>query len=213
MSLKGELESELSRIVRAARGVEGVVAVLLFGSRSRGDYDEYSDYDLLVIFEDDEVMWKNRRELYERIGRLGLYTQVLTRSIMEFTEKTEPTFLQNLLDQGTILYMCHPFRMPASAQNLRAMAIVSYSLRGLPHKEKMKVVYRLFGKGTKNGDSKGIPRKGGCVKLGHGCFMIPLENLETVADILKEYRVQYRIFKVYASTTPGETSVFEIGGP
>jgi predicted nucleotidyltransferase len=57
---------------------EGVVAIILFGSRAKGSHDEYSDYDLLVIFENDRVMWQNRRILYESVDRLGLFTQVLT---------------------------------------------------------------------------------------------------------------------------------------
>jgi predicted nucleotidyltransferase len=94
MRLGSELESDLGRLVHAITSVEGVVAVILFGSRAKGDYDEYSDYDLLVVFETDKVMWKNRRRLYENTGKLGLFTQVLTRSVKELEEKTEPTFLQ-----------------------------------------------------------------------------------------------------------------------
>lgn len=92
MQLRSELELDLGRLVQAITSVHGVVAVILFGSRAKGDYDEYSDYDLLVVFENDEAMWKNRRKLYENVGKLGLFTQVLTRSVRELQEKTEPTF-------------------------------------------------------------------------------------------------------------------------
>ena len=80
MESKSERKSDLDKLVQAITSVEGVVAVILFGSRARGDYNEYSDYDLLVVFEHDETMWKNRRKLYQNIGKLGLFTQVLTRS-------------------------------------------------------------------------------------------------------------------------------------
>ena len=83
MNLKKKLELDLDRIVNALTSVDGVIAIILFGSRTMGEYNEYSDYDLLVIFKDDEVMWRNRRKLYENIGRLGLFTQVLTRSLRE----------------------------------------------------------------------------------------------------------------------------------
>ncbi|MEM2144914.1 MAG: nucleotidyltransferase domain-containing protein [Candidatus Jordarchaeaceae archaeon] len=87
MRLKTEQESNLNSIVNAVAKVEGVLAVILFGSRVKGNYDEYSDYDLLVVFENDQTMWKNRRELYENIGRLGLFTRVLTRTLEELWEK------------------------------------------------------------------------------------------------------------------------------
>ena len=195
MSLKSELNSELGRLVQAITRTEGTVAIILFGSRARGDYDEHSDYDLLVVFEDDETMWRNRGELYRNIGNLGLFTQVLTRSVKELTEKTEPTFLQNILQQGTILYLRYPFRAPAFSPNLTPMAVVSYSLVELPHKEKMRVNYRLFGKQNR----KGLVEENGGKKLGDGCFMIPVENLEKVTIILKEFGVHFDVIKVYAS--------------
>jgi predicted nucleotidyltransferase len=190
----------LDRLTKAITSVEGVVAVILFGSRARGDYDEYSDYDVLVVFQDDEVMWRNRRKLYENVGKLGLFTQVLTRSIKELTEKTEPTFLQNVLQQGILLYLHYPFRAPALAQNLTPMAIVRYSLKNLTQERKMKIIYRLFGKKTKKYTSKGIVEKSGGIKLGDGCFMIPMENLKNVIEVLNQHNVQ---FKVLTTFTPG----------
>jgi len=195
MNLKNKLNSELGRLVQAITKTEGTVAIILFGSRARGDYDAHSDYDLLVVFQDDETMWRNRRELYRNIGNLGLFTQVLTRSVKELTEKTEPTFLQNILQQGTILYLRYPFRAPAFAQNLIPMAVISYSLAELPHNEKMKFNYRLFGKQNR----KGLVEESGGAKLGDGCFMIPAENLEKATAMLKEFGVHFNVIRVYAS--------------
>lgn len=146
MKLKSEQESNLNKLVEAIACIEGVVAIILFGSRATGNYDEYSDYDLLVIFQDEDTMWKNRRTLFENTGKLGLFTQVLARSIKEFMEKTEPTFRQSILEQGTLLYLRYPFKAPAFSQNLKQMAIVKYKLERLPQNEKMKLIYRLFGK-------------------------------------------------------------------
>jgi len=195
MNLKSKPNSELSKLVQAITRTEGTVAIILFGSRARGDYDQYSDYDLLVVFENDETMWRNRRELYRNIGNLGLYTQVLTRSVKELEEKTEPTFLQNILQQGTILYLRYPFKAPAFAQNLTPMAIVSYKLSELPHNEKMKVNYSLFGKQKR----KGLVEENGGKKLGDGCFIIPAENLDKATTILKEFHVHFNTMRIYAS--------------
>ncbi|MDI6904398.1 MAG: nucleotidyltransferase domain-containing protein [Candidatus Bathyarchaeia archaeon] len=196
MKLKSELESNLSKLVEVIACVEGVVAIILFGSRARGNYDKYSDYDLLVIFQHEETMWENRRTLFENVAKLGLFTQVLTRSIKEFMEKTEPTFRRNILEQGTLLYLRHPFKAPAFSQNLRQMAIVKYKLNRLSQNEKMKVIYHLFGKQYR----KGMVQQGGGIKLGNGCFMIPIENLENVTQILKQYNIQPKITKVYMNS-------------
>jgi predicted nucleotidyltransferase len=192
MKLRAEQESNLNSIVNAAAQVEGVLAVILFGSRAKGNYDEYSDYDLLVVFENDQTMWKNRRELYEKVGKLGLFTQVLTRTLEELWEKTEPTFLKEIFEHGLILYLRYPLCVPALLQNLRRMTIITYSLKSLTQKEKMKVIYKLFGKKL-----KGIVQQRGGRKLGDGCFIVPTENLEEVTQILKRYNVRFETLTVY----------------
>jgi predicted nucleotidyltransferase len=200
MYWRDELESDLDKLVRAIVAVRGVVAVILFGSRARGDYDEYSDYDLLVIFENEGVMWENRRKLYENTGKLSLFTQVLTRSVREFNEKTEPTFRQSVLQHGVLLYLRYPFTAPALAQNLKPASIVSYSLKGLSQREKMRVIYRLFGRQRKSGRLGGVVGEGGGRKLGDGCFMIPTQNLEAAVDVLKQHKVTFRLLTVYVSS-------------
>ena len=194
MKSKEKLESDLSRIVNAIISVEGVIAVILFGSRAKGAYDEYSDYDLLVVFEDDEVMWRNRRKLYENVGKLGLFTQVLARSMRELRESTEPTFLRSIFEHGITLYMRYPLKAPAFLQELRPMAIVTYSLKSLNQKEKMRLIYRLYGKGR----LKGVVQRKGGRRLGDGCFLIPEEGLEEVLDLLKHYSIEFEVMRVYA---------------
>ncbi|MDH5783524.1 MAG: nucleotidyltransferase domain-containing protein [Candidatus Bathyarchaeota archaeon] len=195
--MRSEQESDLGRLAQAITNVLGVVAVVLFGSRARGDYDEYSDYDLLVVFENDEVMWKNRRKLYENVGKLGLFTQVLTRSVRELQEKTEPTFLQNVLQHGVLLYLRYPYTAPAFAQNLKPVSIVSYSLKGLSQNEKMRVIYRLFGRERKGESLRGVVGEGGGRKLGDGCFMIPTERLDGVINVLKRHKVTFDVLGAY----------------
>jgi len=197
MQLRSEAKSNLNNLIKAIADIKGVVAVILFGSRARGDYDEYSDYDLLVIFEDEEIMWRNRRKLFENVGKLGLFTQVLIRSIKEFA-KTEPTFRQNVIEQGKILYLRYPFQAPAFCENLRPMAIVSYSMKGLPQTEKMKVIYQLFGKKAKEQSVCGIVEENNGIKLGDGCFMIPTEHLKAITQIMNAYGIKFRILKTYS---------------
>jgi len=193
MESRIEQVSDLNKLVNAMANVEGVLAIVLFGSRAKGDYTPYSDYDLLVVFEDDEVMWRNRRRLYENTGKLGLFTQVLTRSMKELSEKTEPTFLRSILERGVILFLRYPLQAPALLYNLKPMAIVTYELRGLTQNDKMRIIYRLFGKQT----SKGIVHEKGGRKLGDRCFMIPTENLEEIVQILKQNHAKFEVTTVY----------------
>ncbi len=52
MKSQKELVFDLSRLVDAIAQIDGVLGIILFGSAARGDRDEYSYYDLLVLFRD-----------------------------------------------------------------------------------------------------------------------------------------------------------------
>ena len=62
-----QLESILPELVGAIKTVEGVVGIILFGSAARGEADEGSDIDLLVLFEDEDKMRRNEWEVTRRI--------------------------------------------------------------------------------------------------------------------------------------------------
>ncbi|MEM2122808.1 MAG: nucleotidyltransferase domain-containing protein [Candidatus Bathyarchaeia archaeon] len=44
--------SEIEQLINRLEEVEGVVGIILFGSYSKGDFDEGSDVDLLIVFND-----------------------------------------------------------------------------------------------------------------------------------------------------------------
>jgi len=93
MKSQEELAFDLGRLVDAITKVDGVLGIILFGSAARGDLDEYSDYDLLVLFRDEKSLWSQWNAVYERVGELRLLIHVIPKTIQEFREATEPTFL------------------------------------------------------------------------------------------------------------------------
>lgn len=199
MLYREKLESNLNELVGAVSKVDGVVAAILFGSRAKGDYDEHSDYDILVVFESDEARRKNLDRLYEEVSKTGLFTQVLARSLRELQEKTEPTFLHEVLKYGRVIFSRYPVEAPAAVSQTRPMRIVTYALKGLPHKEKQKLCYRLFGKRTKRRSYEGEVARLGGTRLGDGCIMVPEEGYGEIAGILEAHNVKHRVTTVYAT--------------
>lgn len=63
MKSKEKLESDLNKLSEAV-AVDGVIAAILFGSRARRDYDQYSDYDLLIIFNNKQKLWEKLRKTF-----------------------------------------------------------------------------------------------------------------------------------------------------
>jgi predicted nucleotidyltransferase len=189
-------ESDLSELASAVHRVEGVVAAILFGSRARGDYDEHSDLDVLVVFESDEARRKNWDKLYEEVSKTGLFVQVLARSLRELQEKTEPTFLREILKHG--IFLREPTKLPAISRALKPMSIITYNLRNLTHPNKQKVCYRLFGKRVKGYTYEGEVAKLGGARLGDGCILVPRKARGLITGILNEHGVKYRIIEVRA---------------
>jgi uncharacterized protein len=73
---------ELERVVRRIADRINPVAIYLFGSRARGDADEGSDYDLLVVVPDDvpqERLWEHVWEA-AKSGRIATNAMIRLKS-------------------------------------------------------------------------------------------------------------------------------------
>lgn len=80
---------------------------ILFGSKSRGDFDQWSDVDLLVVVE-EEKNWFNREKLSDITFDVNLEFDTQLSCILESTQawmnRTEQDWhpLRNVIDQEGI---------------------------------------------------------------------------------------------------------------
>lgn len=172
-----QIEKDIARLVAAASNVNGVAAVFLFGSHARGEATKGSDVDLLVIFRDEKSLWKGRRELFKAAAATSVFTQILARTVEEFWEKTEPTFREEILRDGRLLYLSPP--MDAVFDS---MVLLAYDLRKLSQSDKMRVRNRLQ-----------ALVKGGARRLGRGCLLIRRDEALVAEDILRKMKVDYEL--------------------
>ena len=70
--------------------------VIVFGSYGRGDADEGSDLDLMVIKPKVENKYEEMIRLHEAVGRVGVGVDILVYSEAEFNRRSQVP--------GTILY-------------------------------------------------------------------------------------------------------------
>jgi hypothetical protein len=84
--------------------------------------------------------------MFTKVGRLCLFVRILTRTSEELSTKTEPTFLSSIMTDGKILYSRFPFTFKAGETLQEEMTLITYPLKGLTHREKLRPGYRLFGK-------------------------------------------------------------------
>ncbi|RKX55115.1 MAG: hypothetical protein DRP50_03400 [Thermotoga sp.] len=92
--MKMKIEKKIKEIVGRVLGKNGFTLhnIFLFGSRARGDFDEESDYDILVIL-NEEISIEDKRKLMVKIsGELHKkmrYTSfdIIIKSLKSFEEE------------------------------------------------------------------------------------------------------------------------------
>lgn len=81
-----QLDEALQRLIRQT---SRPAKVILFGSYARGDADEGSDLDLIVIERDLEDRAAEYLRLKEAIGRIGIGVDLLVYSEREFERRSQ----------------------------------------------------------------------------------------------------------------------------
>lgn len=108
MCTKTELDTIIEKIVRFSKDLFGdkFQSVILYGSYARGDYDEESDIDIMIMVDmSREELVQYRRRVSDYIADLNLENNVFLTSKLQsmpfFNQwKDAMPFYQNVLREG-----------------------------------------------------------------------------------------------------------------
>ena len=191
--MESKVYDEIERIVNKMRRVHGVISVVLFGSYARGDYDEGSDVDLLVIFSDKSALNKGLKKIYRVTSKSYLFTQVIGLTLDEL--KSSPLF-ESALRDGKVYYAKENVKTLLT-QTHKPYALVTYSTANLKPKERVVFTQKLEGRGKGKYRYEGLIHKIGGYKVGKGVVMVLLEKLKVLTDFLEEKKVTYVVRYVW----------------
>jgi predicted nucleotidyltransferase len=169
----------LDELVDRIAPIPGVVGILLFGSVAKGQADEHSDYDLLILFRDRASLRAGWDAVFAATGPMNLNIQAIPETLDELG-KANPVFLRELEEHGRVLYSREPFATQVSSPLARPFSIVSYDLSSLSYREKMRVLYRMY-----KGDHGGLVGGSGGMKLAGGCALVPRDVAQKVVDLAR----------------------------
>jgi len=93
MELNAEEQDALSRVTRTLRDRFGAREVILYGSAARGQLDEESDIDLLVVF--PRMNWEMQKEIITICFEAGLQCGRVFSAICYTTEEMEHSPLRS----------------------------------------------------------------------------------------------------------------------
>ncbi|WP_373518645.1 nucleotidyltransferase domain-containing protein [Pricia sp.] len=105
MSAVQEIPARIKDVVESVRPD---ATVILYGSRSRGDYHEMSDWDVLILVDGDKLTGAEKRKITYPLFDIEIETGelisplVLTRSDWETRHRITP-FYENVLKEGQTL--------------------------------------------------------------------------------------------------------------
>lgn len=97
---------ELSRVVKILSECFRLHVVILFGSRARGDFKPWSDYDLLIVAEFEEKYVDRIRTILELLGDIELNIEphpYTLREAIEMLKRGNPIIV-NAISEGIVLY-------------------------------------------------------------------------------------------------------------
>lgn len=181
----------LEATVRELSRVPDVRAVVLYGSHARGDSDEGSDIDLLIVFGTKRSMDEGYRKVIETLSGSHLLIHGNVLSLDEL-ERADPHFLEAVFTEGKTLYQSKDFDVNvARLLRLAPFALVEYSLRGLAPREKTRLSFKLYGRRAGRYRYGGLVEELGGWRMGMACIAVPIGGLSVVERLLGERGVSY----------------------
>jgi len=187
----------LKTITRELSGVKQVLAVILYGSYAREDYSVRSDVDLFMIIDnkiDRSIIEDKIIALENRTGR-SIQPTIRTRKEVK---ETDSGLLQNIFQEGKILYLREPLEIKTSLLlKQKPFILFTFKLKNLSQKEKVRFNRRLYSQEKKKYEYQGLLKRIGGEKLTPGCLLIPYGKKEFIEKLFHKFNLQHKEIKIW----------------
>lgn len=187
----------LKKIAKELSKIEDVKAIILYGSLARGEFTSRSDVDLFILTTEDKTQKEIQDKVIELESEIGRNIQPTIRTIAEL-QKTDTGLLQNIFQEGKILYLREPSDIPSAILlQQKPYLIYSFQISSLLQKEKARFNRQLYEQTRKEYKYKGLLQEIGGQKLSAGCVMMPYEQKEKIEKFFKKFKVKFEQLKVW----------------
>lgn len=187
----------LKKIVKVLSEIQDVKAVILYGSFARKEGSLRSDIDLLIL-----TMQKKTEKIIEEkvIGiekDIGRTIQPTIRTLEEL-KKTDTGLLQNIFQEGKILYLKEPVDVPSSLiLEQKPWVIYSFRLSSLNQNQKAKFNNDFYGRQKGKYNYKGLLNEVGGQKLSAGSILVAFSEKQKIEKLFRQFKVQFSQLKVW----------------
>ena len=186
-----EISSELSL-------VSEVKIVVLYGSYARGDFGPKSDVDLFILISKSDAVEKIHNAIIKIEEKIGKNIQPTIRTGEEF-RKTDSGLLQNLLQEGKVLFLRSFYEISAvTLLKQKPFIIFSFRINSLSQKSKAKFNREFYSRTKNKYKYRGLLQKLGGEKLASGCIMIPFREKNRIEKFFKKNKIEYEAKNIWA---------------
>jgi len=187
----------LKNIVKELSKIEGIKIIFLYGSMARGEYTSRSDIDLLILTSDDKKQEEIQNSVIELESKIGCTIQPIIRTVNKLHD-TDSGLLQNIFNEGKILYLREPEDIPSALLlKQKPHIIYSFKLNNLPQKNKVRFNRELYKQVRKNYKYPGLLNKLEGRKISSGCIIVPQKNKEKIEIFLNKFSIKFKQLKVW----------------
>lgn len=191
------MKSIFKKISKELSGIQGVIAVIVYGSFARGEATPRSDIDLLILISEG----KKQKEIEDSI--IGVEAKIKrniqpTIRTMSGLQRTDTGLLQNIFQEGKVLYLREPSEIPSAALlKQKPYLIYSFKINRLSQKEKARFDRLLYEQTKKGYKYRGLLSALGGERLSPGCILVPFSQKEKIERYLKKLKVDFFQLKVW----------------
>ena len=144
---------------------------------------------------------KTARKIEDKVINLesetGRNIQPTIRTLKEL-EKTDSGLLQNIFQEGRILYLKEPTDIPSSMLlEQKPLLIYSFQISNLNQNEKARFNNDFYGRVKGKYKYKGLLEGIGGQKLSAGCVFTPYIEKQKIEKFFKKFKVRFNQLKVW----------------
>lgn len=187
----------LKEIVKELSEIKDVEAIILYGGFARGEYTSRSDVDLFILTAEKGTQQEIQDKIITLESEIDRNIQPTIRTTDEL-KKTDTGLLQNIFQEGKVLYLKRSIEIPSAALlQQKPHIIYSFQITGLTQKDKARFNRGLYAQETRGYKYTGLLQEIGGQKLSAGCVMIPFAKKEVVEKFFRKFNVKFEQLKVW----------------
>jgi len=187
----------LKKIVKELSKIEDIRIIVLYGSFAREEDTSRSDIDLLILTTQTKTQEEVQNRVIELESEIGRTIQPTVRTINGL-QKTDSGLLQNIFEEGKILFLREPAEVPSALLlQQKPYLIYSFKISNLNQKDKAKFNRNLYEQVRKGYKYKGLLNELGGKRLSSGCVIVPHSQKEKIEKFFKKFNIVFEQLKIW----------------